>query len=361
MADASFVLYRYPYERGKYTLMRQTKGNPLVLKSFDELDGKSGFVFAPFYINDSHPLLLLQPNVVERHRVSANVGFHENDFQPRDIDVERRIYESVFSCFHDKLACGDFSKIVLSRCSLETAKGLIDLKELFMRACVLYPRMFIALVSMPQCGTWLMATPEILLESKEGRWHTMALAGTMEVDECSDTDELLAYRKKDKDIHEWSGKNTREQKYVSDYIKGCLEHLAVNIDITGPYTLRAGLVKHLSTDFMFDLTNGNDVGKLVKLLHPTPAVCGMPKGDTYRFIRAQEGYDREYYSGFGGPLCCDEGTHLYVTLRCVSIVGCRYKLFAGGGLLAESKKEDEWLETEAKMETMRRCLAIRRI
>ena len=48
----------------EYTLMRQTKGNPLVLKSFDELDGKSGFVFAPFYINDSHPLLLLQPNVV---------------------------------------------------------------------------------------------------------------------------------------------------------------------------------------------------------------------------------------------------------------------------------------------------------
>ena len=46
MADASFVLYRYPYER-EYTLMRQTKGNPLVLKSFDELDGKSGFVFAP--------------------------------------------------------------------------------------------------------------------------------------------------------------------------------------------------------------------------------------------------------------------------------------------------------------------------
>ena len=51
-------------------------------------------------------------------------------------------------------------------------------------------------------------------------------------------------------------------------------------------------------------------------------------------------------------------THLYVSLRCMNIESDRYRLYAGGGLLKDSTEEQEWLETEAKLETMRRCIAI---
>ena len=33
-----------------------------------------------------------------------------------------------------------------------------------------------------------------------------------------------------------------------------------------------------------------------------------------------------------------------------------YRLYAGGGLLKDSIEEQEWLETEAKLETMRRVI-----
>jgi isochorismate synthase len=49
-------------------------------------------------------------------------------------------------------------------------------------------------------------------------------------------------------------------------------------------------------------------------------------------------------------------THLYVSLRCMNIEGDTCHLYAGGGLLKDSTEEQEWAETEAKMETMRRIL-----
>ena len=358
MNDA-FVFYRYPHA-GEYTIMRQTKGVPAALGAYEEVDGMSGFVFAPFRITAGCPLLVLKPDIVEQRAIDGNIDFNTTMFARRDLKGERGAYGNVFKLFHDKLESGRFSKIVLSRRSLEQSCGDISPAKLFLRACALYPRMFVALVSMPQCGAWLMATPEILIESDGPRWHTMAVAGTMHIEAGRDTDANLSLRKTAGDISEWNAKNIQEQKYVSQYILDCLKDFAADIETPGPYSLRAGMVKHLATDFTFTIGQGRTPGGMISALHPTPAVCGMPKADAYQYINDNEGYDRMYYSGFAGPLDRPEGTHLYVTLRCMQANGHDYRLYAGGGLLRGSEEESEWLETETKMETMRRCLAIRR-
>lgn len=356
----NYALYRFPHQ-DEYTIMCQTCGEPLALSSFEGLQDVSGFVFAPFYVTAEHPLLVLTPDVVKSCKVDCGVDFEQTLFKGRDVMSERAEYGKVFSCFHDALKRKTFSKIVLSRSADEVALSPIDTEKLFMRACMLYPRMFIALVSMPQCGTWLMATPEILLESRGETWHTMALAGTMSITE-SDTDEALSGRKTAGDISEWNRKNIQEQRYVADYIGDCLCRYSDSVMMEGPYSLRAGAVKHLASDFCFSMDKGKTVGELVGKLHPTPAVCGLPKSDAYDFIRSNEGHERSYYSGFAGPWNYGNGgTHLYVTLRCMSIDVFNYRLYAGGGLLPESEEEKEWFETEAKMDTMRRCLAIKRI
>jgi isochorismate synthase len=45
----------------------------------------------------------------------------------------------------------------------------------------------------------------------------------------------------------------------------------------------------------------------------------------------------------------------------MNIEGNHYHLYAGGGLLKDSILEQEWQETEAKLETMRRCIAIKKM
>ena len=92
------------------------------------------------------------------------------------------------------------------------------------------------------------------------------------------------------------------------------------------------------------------------MLHPTPDVCWLPKDTAYRFILENEGYDRKYYSGFIGWLDPEGRTDLYVNLRCMHIEDEQLPLYAGGGLLSSSELNDEWQETEKKLQTMRRIL-----
>ena len=184
---------------------------------------------------------------------------------------------------------------------------------------------------------WLMATPEVLLSHDGDCWHTMALAGTMRYSDP---------------LPSWSGKNVNEQAYVSRYIQDCLSRYSNNVDMNGPYTTRAGNLVHLRTDFSFALSGETRVGEVLDSLHPTPAVCGLPKQEAHQFIVDNESINRSYYSGFSGPLNLGGKTAFYVSLRCMRILADRYRLYAGGGILPQSEESQEWEETAAKMQAM---------
>ncbi|MDY6131456.1 MAG: chorismate-binding protein [Prevotella sp.] len=356
----AFAVYRLPREK-ECVVMVQRNDSPLELMSCTELNGKSGFVMCPFAVAPNQPILLLQPDStsmmpVDRHLLRESLALEDEamhrfagHLEPED---ERAAYARDFSAFHSCLTDGRFCKIVLARRCFE--QGDEDVLQLFCKACAGYPQMFVSLVSMPQSGTWLMATPEVLLEGYHGQWRTVALAGTMNRrgngGSCGNP--VPDHRP---DMH-WSRKNIREQRYVVAYIKECLERYAENVVEKGPYTVQAAHLVHLCSDFSFTLSHPSCVGQLLEALHPTPAVCGLPKQETFRFIHTHESAARRYYSGFSGPLDVEGATHLFVSLRCMEMVGDGYCLHAGGGLLADSVEQQEWEETEAKMETMRRLL-----
>ena len=332
----AFALFRLP-GKTEYIEVRQNDGGVSIVPSYSDLSGKRGFVIAPFSISPECPLMVIRPDVFRSCRVpqTTPAACCDNVFTK-----EKEAYIEDFSRFHQSLSDGTFQKIVLSRNSEAGRKGDTTDEDIFFRACSLYPNMFVALVSAPHSGTWLMATPEILLEGDGNKWRTMALAGTM---------------RNSADIS-WSEKNKREQKYVEDYIKNCLSRYAGDIGIDGPYTSHAGNLVHLRSDFTFTLIHPEHIGSVISSLHPTPAVCGLPKKEALDFIQASEHSERRYYSGFTGMLDASGSTHLFVSLRCMNITEDRFRLYAGGGLLDASTAEKEWLETEAKMETMKRCI-----
>lgn len=327
----SFVLYRFPHQK-QYT---KIEGSATILQHYSDLGSCRGFAVAPFSISKECPLVLIVPQHIYISKVE-----HTGISQPVHHDTvknNKAAYMKDFSAFHEKLSQGVFKKIVLARTADITTNTSTE--QLFMQACNLYPRLFIALVSTPVTGTWLTATPEILIDNDGHNCHTMALAGTMKVGDIK-----------------WSDKNIEEQRVVAQYIANCISAYTDNSHEEGPYSVRAGQVTHLRSDFTFQLKDKKDFGRIIAQLHPTPAVCGLPKDETYRFIQDVESIDRRYYSGFMGPVDIDGETHLYVTLRCMSIDNGHCRLYAGGGLLKESEAESEWLETETKMETMKRTI-----
>lgn len=343
---SAYAIYRLPHE-DHATLITQSVGEPMELHSLTELNGKQGFVVAPFEVKADQPVVLIQGKTetiaLSNEQLTADDGKNR---LPSDMS---NYYKVDFANYHSQLEADKFRKIVLARCADEQMPNCVKPIDLFYRACQLYPRLFIALVDTEKSGCWLTATPEILLDGHGADWRTIALAGTMKLegDQLDGEGETLT----------WSTKNIQEQRIVATYITECLEQFTDDFREEGPRTVRAANLVHLRSDFTFKLADNNKIGDLLQALHPTPAVCGLPKREAFKFIVKNEHTPRRYYSGFMGPVA-QEDTHLYVSLRCMNIDGDVCHLYAGGGLLKDSVEEQEWLETEAKMETMKRLLYV---
>jgi isochorismate synthase len=85
-------------------------------------------------------------------------------------------------------------------------------------------------------------------------------------------------------------------------------------------------------------------------------VAGQPKDDAIRFIKELEPHDREYYTGFLGPVTKDSEIDLFVNLRCMKITPKYLSLFVGGGITLDSDPADEWAETHLKVESLLKIL-----
>lgn len=355
----SFVYFRLPHTTQVYR--NRLDNEPEEIASLAELNGRRGFVIAPFEPSAQCPILLLD---AEWEAVDiADVCEAEAHLIDADYEAERSRYAVDFENFHAQLRDGTFQKIVLARSARLKATEHIPPLSLFARACKKYPRLFVALFSTERSGTWLIATPEILVSGKCGAMQTMALAGTMRLSGSQLGFDVSGSGFGKDDIH-WSTKNIQEQRYVETYITECIEHYTSDFLVCGPYTSRAGDLVHLRSDISFCLNDTAHMGDLLNALHPTPAVCGMPKTATRNFIMHNESAPRDYYSGFAGTLNPDGDTNLFVTLRCMKIAQQHnaepgeYTLYAGGGLLKDSTCQSEWEETEAKMNTMRQTFKL---
>lgn len=354
-----FALYRQPWT-DEPILVLQKSGTTQIIPNLSELNGKRGFVLAPFQTAGQHPIVLIRPDRIERgwETISETLTLFAQehadmipdptelplpkikaDIQQTTTAEEKENYRQAFERFIEPLRQNTFQKLVLSRCTHQDLPEAFSPLSAFVNACNSYPRMMISLCHTPESGTWLGSTPEIILSGHDTQWHTVSLAGTMPMQ--GDTMPT-----------EWSDKDQREQAFVSDYIRRTVKQFGSKITEKGPYTARAGQLVHLKTDFNFTLKDTSKLGNILNELHPTPAVCGLPKAEAYAFIAENEGYDRSYYAGIIGWLDPEGDTSLYVNLRCMHIMGKRSTLFAGGGILPSSTLQAEWEETQQKLKTM---------
>lgn len=344
----SFAIWRIPGEDRLHFRMQST-GSPCLLYDIKDLNERSGFVIAPFQVTTERPIVLIQPDCFEIPFGSVeNSSRKEPESSSDGIEIpsesdEKGEYAYRFSLFTSPLLKGSQDKLVLSRNKTIRKDPGFSPGKAFFAAVKRYTRSYVYLCYTPETGTWMGGTPEILLSGVKGDWHTVALAGTQSL-------------RDGKLPKSWDHKNWREQQLVASYIQRQLSTLGITTEEKGPYSVRAGEVSHLKSDFFFSLPDSDKLGDVLQLLHPTPAVCGLPKEEAYHFIIENEGYDRSYYSGFIGWLDPEGRTDLYVNLRCMNILPHTFTLYAGGGLLAASRLEDEWQETEDKLDTMRRLL-----
>jgi isochorismate synthase len=241
---------------------------------------------------------------------------------------------------------GTFQKIVISRTKKINLTGAFNVINAFQKLCNTYPNALVSLVSIPGVGSWLGATPEVLVSLQDKTiFKTVALAGTKSFNNNVNLKTVA-----------WTQKEIEEQALVERYIISCFKNIRLReYDEHGPKTIVAGNLMHLKSEFTVDMkaTNFPQLGStMLHLLHPTSAVCGMPLGPALEFIKNHEGYDREFYSGYLGPVNINNNTSLFVNIRCMQLLDTHAICYAGAGITGDSSPDDEWAETELKLNTL---------
>ncbi|MVM34619.1 isochorismate synthase [Spirosoma sp. HMF4905] len=251
---------------------------------------------------------------------------------------------------------GELRKVVLSRTKQMQFVDVPNAVKLFDKLCQKYPSAFVSAVSIPERGQiWISATPERLVSmNANGVFQTTSLAGTQSAFHADGTAKHPAQAM-------WSQKEIEEQALVSRYIIECFKKIRLREYVEeGPKSIIAGNLMHLGTSFTVDTqaVRYPQLGTvMLRLLHPTSAVCGTPRDAAFNFIRQHERHDRELYSGFLGPVNIDannEGptSSIFVHIRCMKLEGRLATLYAGAGITENSEPEREWQETEMKCQTL---------
>lgn len=341
-----FAIYRLP-QANCVQLVLQNSDMARTYHNLSDLNDQKGFVIAPFHVSQKHPIVqIVADEMLEGEDeifdfLSAKIfSKRDRDISPinwgEGLDTYNR-YDQVFNKFHSNVVDGNLQKLVLSR-TFDTSKKT-SIGQAFKRAYIKYADNFVYLCHTPESGTWLGASPEIILSGNQNNWKTDALAGTQKV--IDRAKKIL-----------WDEKNIYEQGIVIRYMENQLQKIGVSCVSDTPRTIYSGDLAHLKSEFRFQLSPHNKVGNVLEILHPTPAVCGFPKDKAFDFILANEQYDRSYYSGFVGLLDPIAKTDLYVNLRCMQVSGDSLRLYAGGGIMPESESQMEWQETEYKLQTI---------
>lgn len=325
-----FVVYKKPNDE-LIALMHQ---NDDTLHAFTDFNIR-GFVFAPFDERDNAFYIKQEKEIKTNIDVITDVTLSKNKIKTNISDSDR--HQQLVRSAIDEIHHSNIHKIVISRKESHQINSL-DPTTVFKRLVKKYENAFVYLLFHPKLGMWSGATPETLLKVKNNTFTTMALASTQVYKGDLNT--------------KWGDKELKEQQMVADYINVALNKACIQFKVSPIETIKAGSLLHLKTNFTGILPNENNAIKnIVAVLHPTPAVCGMPKKESKAYILKNENYNRSFYTGFLGEIMENE-VSLFVNLRCYHYQDKMLNLFIGGGITEESHPEKEWLETVAKSKTI---------
>lgn len=319
----------YKIENERIFLCQQSDGNPALTKAFETAVEES------FRLQKSEPEFYAS----------------QTDFS----STSKADFTALVSLAKEEIKRGKFEKLVPSKVKVVDLDPDFEILGCFDRLVHTYPNAMVSLIGTPTLGTWIGASPEVLVSmDARGIFRTVALAATQKIPDNLPCTEETAVQAS------WTQKEIEEQALVSRYIISCFKRIRLReYEERGPKTVLAGNLMHLKSDYAVD-TRAVNFPELptvmLDLLHPTSAVSGMPRELSFDFLEEHEKLDRQLFSGYLGPVNIEGSTNIYVNIRCMQLLDQKAALYAGAGVTADSNPEKEWIETELKCDTLLRVI-----
>jgi len=259
--------------------------------------------------------------------------------------LEKRRWAARVEEISKRIAADELDKVVLARRRTVRTREPLDFATMLAAARARRPTCTSFCIDAGEtrfCGS----TPERLVALDGDRFRSGALAGSAPRGRDPAEDDrlgaaLLA-----------CAKNRREHDLVVEAVRAAIVPVAASLEVADrPTLVRLPEAQHLSTAISGRLAGDATLLELAARLHPTPAVCGVPRDAARRLIEEQEP-GRGWFTGAVGWMAPDGSGELAVALRSVLIDGRDATLWAGAGIVRGSSAETELAETEAKMSAL---------
>jgi len=314
----------------------------------------------PFDSNDPHDFILPHVSLVKsvdgRAWVTTVDDAEPNFVNPPEpaavaasytvgpgVSVER--YLEAVKQARNAVRNGSITKAVIARDIVINASAPIDVYAVLLRLRSSFGSSYRYLVD-----DFIGASPELLVAVDNGAISSHPLAGTAPRTGDPQTDSTLAAKLLS------SEKNQIEHRVVIDMVHDTLLPFCSYLDWQPePSVMQVANVQHLGTLMQGMLSKPfMHVLDAAMMLSPTPALGGFPKHEALNLINQYEGIDRGRYGGAVGWFDQNGNGAFAVAIRCAQLSSDRTsaRLFAGGGIVADSEPAAELAETQAKFQAM---------
>ncbi|MBK98932.1 MAG: isochorismate synthase [Balneola sp.] len=241
----------------------------------------------------------------------------------------------------------DLKKVVLARKVTQSHLLKPKAADVISNLEQLYPDCFVFCVNPEGKSYFIGATPERLARFTPTQVQTESLAGSTKRGKTYKEDDDLAGKLLN------SKKDRLEHQIVIEAIEEDLVPYSEHLEHSNsPRVKKLPNVQHLYTPISAVFKKGISRTKVLKNLHPTPAVGGFPRKKALDFIEKEESFTRGWYASPIGWITSHGTGEFYVGIRSGLIEQDAAHFYAGCGIVKDSDPEKEWLETELKLKPM---------
>ena len=271
------------------------------------------------------------------------------------VETAQEVWDEAVDRALEEMARGEISKVVLARVQTVSAEGGLEPVDVAMNLWRDNPGAHVFLFESEPGHVFLGAAPETVATVSGGHFQATAVAGSV------DRGETEAHQKAFARELMRSSKDRREHQMCVEDMLDRLRPISDQVTAQEePHVLTLSTIQHLETVIQAQIRPDQNVLSVLQTLHPTPAVCGLPRDPALDFLLREERFQRGWYAGpvgwFDG-----EGNGVFVpALRSAVGRGTEWRLFAGAGILAGSDSRREWDETRIKFQPVLRALALAR-
>ncbi len=238
---------------------------------------------------------------------------------------------------------GEVQKIVLSRQVDLELDATPSISKIITTLGERYPKCYVFAFKKNN-SIFFGASPEKLAKVSNGWIEADALAGSISRGRTGAEDNSLAQTLLE------SKKDLAEQKIVVSFIKDSFSQLCDKIIFEEkPIIRKLPNIQHLWTPIKGRINSSQSIFSILKWLHPTPAICGVPWEKARSSIIKMESHNRGLYTGMIGWFNLNNEGEFAVAIRSALLKENRIYAFAGCGIVEGSEPEVEYAESELKL------------